>query len=64
MLVKKHFAIPDGESVKTFDTVSTANYESCSCFLQAQGNDNTPQRKRQLSCLEVKTAALIWWENF
>lgn len=30
-----------------FDNVSTANYESCSGFLQAEGNDNTAHSTKQ-----------------
>lgn len=47
MLVKKHFALPDGESVKMFDNVSAANYESCSGFPQAEGKDNTAHSTTQ-----------------
>lgn len=41
-----------------FDNVSTANYESCSGFLQARGNDNTAQEavimsRNEDSCFDL-----------
>lgn len=47
MLVKKHFAIPDGESVKMFDNVSAANYTSGSGFPQARGINTTAHSTTQ-----------------